>query len=488
MSRTENVPERPAAHTALALRAALGIALLSLVLFVVTQAPEVQPGDSAELALVAHELGITHPPGYPLHTFTGKGFAWMFGDPARGTRMLSAVSTAGAVALLCLIAIRLTGSVSAGARAAGVLAVVPAIWSSAVITEIYSVNLFFVALSLLLFLRWAERPVLSRGLAAGAVLGLSLGSGLANLLMLPGFLVLFFGVRPIRWRQGLLTAAMFVASGALIESWNYFRAASYLPLGTQYVPNTLGGLLRYLSGAQFGTTMVQPPGFYLGRLIEHGLHVLASLSWIGIIPAAIGVAVLWGRSRGLVISLGLMFAGNFLYFTGHPWVDYQEMINPSYFLICLFLACGLAWMQQRKRRFWEAAGTAIPIIVTAWLLVVGLFDHPPQSTARPVTSFVTASLERFPPDAVAVCDWYKFAPMVYFQRVHGMRPDVTLVEAIRQPRRYAWGMVDDAWTFAEESAATRPVFVDSIPPVTTPGDAANVSAPAGWFALPMSTP
>lgn len=479
-------PDRPAAsphESALAIRAAVGVALLSLLIYVFTLSPEVQPGDSAELALTAHELGVTHPPGYPLHTILGKAFGLLCGDPARATNLLSAVATAAAIGLTCLLGIRLSGSLSAGVRAAGILAVLPSIWKAAVVTEVYNVNLFFFALSLWLAIRWKDRPTLRRFVSASGALGLSLGTGLANTLLIPGFVILFFAVRPRRWLSGAIGAAVFVLCAGLILSWNYFRGGSYLPLGTQHTPDTFRGLFLYLAGAQFGTAMLPSPDFYFVRFAEHVGKVLASLVWIGALPVVLGAAALWQRSRATALALTAMLAGNFGYFTGHPWVDYREMVNPSYLLLCLALACGLAWMGRQKDRFWRTARTVVPVGIIALSLAIGLRRHPPRPVDRPLTRFVTESFRQFPPDAVAVCDWYKFAPMVYFQRVHGLRPDVTLVEGIRQPRRYSWGMVDDAWEFARETAPRRPVFLDFLPgdAPASPGD--RPPAPPGWYAF-----
>ena len=47
-------------------------AVITFMLYLLTLVPEVGWGDSAELSLVAYQLGLTHPPGYPLHSILGK--------------------------------------------------------------------------------------------------------------------------------------------------------------------------------------------------------------------------------------------------------------------------------------------------------------------------------------------------------------------------------------------------------------------------------
>ncbi|MCH9003504.1 MAG: DUF2723 domain-containing protein, partial [Planctomycetes bacterium] len=75
-------------------------ASIALATYTLTLSPEVGPGDAAELALQAHRLGVTHPPGSPVHTILGHLFQFVVSDPARATNYLSALATAMAVGLL----------------------------------------------------------------------------------------------------------------------------------------------------------------------------------------------------------------------------------------------------------------------------------------------------------------------------------------------------------------------------------------------------
>src|SRR2546425_451660 len=63
--------------------------------------PTIGSGDSGELAAVGATLGIAHSPGYPLFALTGKlgFFPLPWGTPAYKMNILSALFTAGAVAL-----------------------------------------------------------------------------------------------------------------------------------------------------------------------------------------------------------------------------------------------------------------------------------------------------------------------------------------------------------------------------------------------------
>ena len=105
-----------------------------------TAAPSVMGGDSAEFQMAAPLLGVAHPTTYPLYTLLGKLFALIlpFGDLAHRVTLVSAVAAALAVALMLLLARRVTGSLLAGLLAALALACSPGLWNSATMAEVYA--------------------------------------------------------------------------------------------------------------------------------------------------------------------------------------------------------------------------------------------------------------------------------------------------------------------------------------------------------------
>ncbi|MHC4696835.1 MAG: protein O-mannosyl-transferase family, partial [Planctomycetota bacterium] len=159
---------------------ALGVCLLTL-------RREVGLGDEAELALQAYQLGVTHPPGYPVHTFLGKLLNLAVTEPALATNLLSALCTSIAVGFLSAIVLDLTRHRMAGMLAPLVFALLPTVWRAAVTTEVYNVNICIIAAALWSAMRWRARPSTSLLCVTSILLGVSLGSSLANLLLLPGF-------------------------------------------------------------------------------------------------------------------------------------------------------------------------------------------------------------------------------------------------------------------------------------------------------------
>src|SRR5215204_3482875 len=161
----------------------------TFILYLGTLVPEVGWGDSAELALSAYRLGVTHPPGYPLHTLLGKLVSSFFVDPAIGTNLLSAICTSLAAGVMSLLIHELTALPIAAILAPFIFSVLPNIWEMAVVTEVYNVNILFLGCSIYFFLRAEQNQFMKFFLLAAIFFGLSLGTYPANLLLLPAFLV-----------------------------------------------------------------------------------------------------------------------------------------------------------------------------------------------------------------------------------------------------------------------------------------------------------
>ncbi len=192
---------------------ALGVFAVSFVVYIATLAPGLSymTLDSMEESTVPYQLALMHSPGYPFYTWVGKLFTFLpVGDVAYRMNLLSAVGAAGGCALLYAIVVLLTRNRLAALFVALFYAFSADLWSQAVITEVYGPNTFMLALSLFLFLLWGEtirrrlgteeRDARSTFLFASAclVFGLSLGTHLSNLALIPGIAVYVFFLRKLR--------------------------------------------------------------------------------------------------------------------------------------------------------------------------------------------------------------------------------------------------------------------------------------------------
>ncbi|MGH0163966.1 UNVERIFIED_CONTAM: hypothetical protein FKN15_063681 [Acipenser sinensis] len=105
-----------------------------------------------ELITAACELGVAHPPGYPLFTLLARLALDLlpFGLPAYRVNLLNGLLGAIASASLCFTVCRLSGSAVAGVFAAGSFAVSRLAWQWSMAAEVFSLNNVFIGLLLCL--------------------------------------------------------------------------------------------------------------------------------------------------------------------------------------------------------------------------------------------------------------------------------------------------------------------------------------------------
>jgi hypothetical protein len=110
-------------------------------------------------------------------------------------------------------------------------------------------------------------------------------------------------------------------------------------------------------------------------------------------------------------------------------------------------------------------GVAVVVCMTLGVQIYPQLDsRVARGHSRQVTTYVLASYDVLPSNAVLFASWDKFAPLLYFQRTEDLRPDLTIIERTLgpepRPRTYSFGQVADWRVFASQQATSKPVFVD----------------------------
>jgi 4-amino-4-deoxy-L-arabinose transferase-like glycosyltransferase len=434
--------------TRLAPAVALGVALFlasSLVLWGTLQPSLGDSGDSAKFQLVARVLGVPHATGYPLYTLLARLFTLLpLRDVAFRVNLFSAVSAAAAVAFLGAAIWVLTRHPVAAGGAALLFAWSETFWSQAVIAEVYALNAAFAALTFLLLFAWRERGGLGLLAAALVVYALSLGNHGSAVLFFPA-LVWIVAVTDRRALTGPRGLSVVVATLLLIVVqylWLTLRARQHPPF-CEHCPDTLPGLWRTVTGAQFGSQFFAfSPGEWARRVAGSGGLLLAEY---GPLPVALGLLgiVLQGVSRWReLVLLALAFAATVLFTMSYDIVDFVNFLIPAYLVFAIWIGSGLAglleWVSARLRRsrpLWRRsaalAGTLFIAGLALWALCANraVVD---ESSDRAAMEEATALLNLLPEDAVLVlppcCDFYsRSMAVLYLQQVEGLRSDVSLL-------------------------------------------------------------
>lgn len=157
------VPSRPpAAADWISPQAGLWLAFgLPLLLFVVTCCRTLYVGDAGDFAVASWTFGIAHPPGYPLYTLLGALFARLpmpGGETEVAWRMNLMSSFFGALTCgFVYLLLARVGQVRILALIAALgIAVSRAFWWQSTITEVYTLNTFFMALQWWLASRYID--------------------------------------------------------------------------------------------------------------------------------------------------------------------------------------------------------------------------------------------------------------------------------------------------------------------------------------------
>src|SRR5262249_47705408 len=194
-----------------------------LALYRVPLLPGLDFGDTGSLQTVVGTSLVTARDGYPLYFAIGKLILWITrGDPAHVLNLTSALEGGIACGLATLAAAELSGSIAAGAASALLFAVSYTFWSQSIIAEVYALHLGFVAVTLLLLLRWSNEPGLGKLTACFA---LGFGNHLSMILLAPGFTLFLLQSAPGGWTSMfapriVAIAAACAIAGALQYAWN----------------------------------------------------------------------------------------------------------------------------------------------------------------------------------------------------------------------------------------------------------------------------
>jgi hypothetical protein len=337
--------------------------------------------DGGDLLAAALTRGVPHPPGYPTFMLLLRtSIALAPNNPARAGNWLSAVCAALAVGLLAGLACRMLRgqgqeSTLLGGRhraawrevlalgAALAWAASPALWSQAVITEVYTLNALTVVALLWLLWGWRQSNRQGRGAglwpaAAGLTFGAGLGDHLSLVLLLPAIAAWFWQIGKLRQKNSALSGERRGLGQFLPTRWWLFAVATvaglgvyaYLPWAAASNPPVNWGNPDSLS--RFWWTVSGQLYHPLAFALEPGWLPLRLAAWAGEAlrqfgpwGAAFAVAGLWRletRDRALwwlTVVIALVYS---VFSIGYNTADSYVYLLPVWAVMDLWLAQGLA--------------------------------------------------------------------------------------------------------------------------------------------------
>ena len=481
----------------------LVVAVSAFVVYLLTLSRGVLGGDAGELQFVPPILGLTHPTGYPLQVLLHHLWSYLpIGTVAYRLNLLDASFAAAAVGVTVAVA-REAGAGRIASTLAGLsLAFGELWWTQAVRGDKYTLNGLFLALVLLLFLRWRAQPAHDRLWALAFVFGLSLAHHRSMLLVALALAVglLLSGWRPTSFRT-LVVPALLSLAPLLLYAYVPWAAARGLPPGSWPV-DTPAAFAEFLLDRGY-TSQIRPDAAFGGRLAEEVRVLLRSFGPLGAALGLVGAVVSFVRHRRLGTVFLLAFVpqavlgASYLLESNYQLPRHWVFYLPGFLIWSVWLGLGLDAMLRWFTRLLPRRPAVVPAgIVAAFLLIQAgtawargavvlirseagaeTMDAWRQDFQRsPVAErFGRLAFDLAEPGAVIVGDWEQATVLWYLQRVEGLRPDLTI--------RYPIERLDE--TLAEARFTGQTVYITRTLPgvesrgvITSVGPLLRVHAPS----------
>jgi hypothetical protein len=321
------------------------IILILGTVYVLTLLPGVgYSGDTAKWQFVGHVLGTPHTTGYPTYTILNHLFTRFFplGSIAYRANLLSAVFAVAACCVLYLILLLFDCGKIVSFFGTLIFGFTRTFWSQAVVAEVYTLNLLFVALLFYFLFRWRISKRRRFLLAACAVYAISFGNHMTMVTLLPAVFYFVYAMdRTVFKDRGLvIPIALLILAGALQYSYLIWRFYSpnvpYLEIQT---PN-LQRFWAAVSGAGFKRKMFVfgPTQIFLERIPMYGRLLIREFYFLLPIAALGAFSV---KERFVHYFFLIAFAGSWIYSLNYDIPDIEVYFIPGYFILTFYVAFGL---------------------------------------------------------------------------------------------------------------------------------------------------
>jgi hypothetical protein len=419
------------------------VAAALFVLYAASAPRTVTLEDSGIFVMSSDVAGVSHPPGYPIHSLLGKLFTLLpFGSVAFRVHLLSALFAALSGGVLFFIAHFLTATRVIAYVVAFAYGVSREFWAQAIIAEVYSLNVFLFFVTMALALDYVREPR-ARTLKW---LAFTIGLGMSHhwplyLLSLPGVLVMLWP-RLGEVRRETLRAVPFFALG--LVPYVYLVARSHMdPAISFYGPiDSWDRFLFFVLRSGYADVDATATAGPVDRLLFAGFlgkELIGQFTPLGAALAAVGLAAPRRRvSSSVRGGLLLSFAGGtvvllFLLRRDFGYIDQAVFkVYPllSYGVMALWLGLGL----QETARFISARAATLAgptsLAVGTAVSVASLALHGRGNWRADYTwarDYADTVLSAVADNAIIITTADSdIGPIGYLNRVEHVRPDVEI--------------------------------------------------------------
>lgn len=450
--------------------------------------PSIYWRDAPEFQAIGFLLDIGHPAGSPLYAILIKLFTFIpMGNIAFKTTLASCVFGAGLSTVLYLIIVgfleilskkrgtALSTRVWVAFFATLVFSFSNALWQNSNLPEVYTLQNFFTALFILIFLKVsqidlgaeAQKNIFMLFLSLSFLYGLSLGAHAILILYLPFFffMIYFLWLRKSSFHclNTCLMLAFFFLLGFSIYLYLPIRSAQnpYYDWGN---PETFLNLMRHVSDRKDSGVHFSIPYNVLPRQLSlYAVFFPDNFSFLGSILGLIGLFyLLIKRETILLLLLGLIFFPPFLFFIRF-WGDTSAYL-PTFLIFTICMGVGIwcvpTWINERLRGHPHRKKYLMSLwffLGVQFLLLV--INHSIQNSQRSnywnMRTIMKDSIKDLPSQAVIFTNHTLFG-LNYLQQVEGYRPDISVLHLA--------SVLAPQWFTKMEASNFPNIVVPSVPP------------------------
>jgi hypothetical protein len=385
-------------------------------------------GDISKFQFAGPLGGTVHQSGYPLYLMA----SWLaasglpFLDPGTAVTAVSALFGVGAVVMTYLALRELQVRPIISATFALLLGVAPVIFYYAVVAEVYSAHLFFMAGVLAMLLRWRRTGSdVDLGVAI-VLLALSFTNHMAMAFLVPGMLWFVWKTVPATFRRPAVwlfgAGSLFVA----VLSYGYliWRAGDPATPFVEVAPESWLDLPAIWIGTG-GSMLVLGPDRadeILRRVPGVGLDVARS-ALLSIPLAIVGFRNLWRDAAGAMLAwwgiASLLFA--LIFASPNP----QSFLPPIVFVVVVAAAVGTEWIADRF-----ISTPAIVAVMLALLAAVSIADGVRFVDFQSGEEYALETrgwYQEVPADGVVAASYSDAMAGFYLNLLEGERTDLAII-------------------------------------------------------------
>jgi Protein O-mannosyl-transferase TMEM260-like len=458
---------------------------VALLLYTLTLAPTVTLVDSGELIVAARELGVAHPPGFPLWVMLAHLASILpFGNVAARINFSSAFFAALACAIVTLVVAELLITASfVGAprrrnKAAqqsgkiedltdGFFIFTPAVgagllmafsrtlWSYATITEVYTLNALLIVIVFFLVVRWRRRIIETRRDSSAAVtthdtwiyaaafaFGLALGVHHVTVgLTLPAIAAVVYRTEGLKFftSRRLLYAAL-ISIGGLVAVYAYLPwAASRSPVMNWGDPHSLQEIWWHITGRQYRVFFSFSAATMSPQFVEFCRMALREFGfpWLPVTPflAFAGFANAHKRDRTAFWFLLLIVLADLAYSLSYEIAEDKDAYYlPAFISMAIAAGFGIRWLIQlagsrRTLARKSSLAVATAIVLTSATAFAANWPFNDRRNYFIADDYVENLFSAIAPNGLLLTqDWQVVSPMFYAQEIEQRRRDVKVVD------------------------------------------------------------